>query len=887
LVAVTDEVAMDQIAVEERLATRARDTAEAAQRALQWFNDEANAGSVGQEQKALNREFRRFATGARKLEQAVARPMCVGVFGPSQAGKSYLVSVLARPGEKPLIADFDGQGIDFIAEINPEGGKESTGLVTRFSLTRQQHPPGFPVCLRLLSEADVIKIIANTFFLDGDLTEEAVPSPEDIDAALRAARAAAGSQVPGLSEDEVYDIQEYVEKHFRGSEQARALQAFWEEAAQLATKLRPEDRGALLAILWGGHEPFTRLYRLLAEALARLGHPADAFAPLDALIPRDNSIIDVATLGGLGAAGGSMLKISPPSGAPVELPRPVVTAITAELRIVMREPPRPFFEHTDLLDFPGARSRQPLSLGRYFAQNDNALKETFLRGKVAYLFDRYVAEQELTSMLLCIGYGNQEVTTLPNMIAEWIATTHGATPDERAKRRCVFFLVLTMFDMMFGEKAGSTDADPGNRFATRMEASLLGFFGKAHDWPREWAPAQPFTNCVWLRNPNFKAETIIEYAGGLEKAIRADKEQRIAELRAGYLGVPEVRAHFKEPERAFDEALRLNDGGIDYLAGLLEPMCEPGIKYQQLDERLSKVRRDMLERVKRFHVSDDVEIRLQERRQVAHRVVDGLYEAADYGRFGAVLESLQIEPGALGDAMYRAENQPDANVRIVAAPVHAGGIDRPRPRPRPGMAAAGNGGTPAAVARDDRPQALTRPQFLADVALRHWIGQLRAAAEADDLEHRLKVPAIDFGELTAELMAGIRRLGLGARVARAIADASYIDKGETAVARPALLACRMINGYVSYLGFDGLPPDQRPKVETGEGESRPVFRPRPIAHDARAIGAEPVPFGEDFVADWVFAFFRLVEENASSQDGLKVDIEQNARIGAVVKALAA
>ena len=90
---------MDQVAVEERLATRARETADAAQRALQWFNDEANAGSVGQEQRALNREFRRFALAARKLEQAVARPMCVGVFGPSQAGKSYLV------GDKPSIAD--------------------------------------------------------------------------------------------------------------------------------------------------------------------------------------------------------------------------------------------------------------------------------------------------------------------------------------------------------------------------------------------------------------------------------------------------------------------------------------------------------------------------------------------------------------------------------------------------------------------------------------------------------------------------------------------------------------------------------------------------------------------------------------------------------------
>ena len=118
-------------------------------------------------------------------------------------------------------------------------------------------------------------------------------------------------------------------------------------------------------------------------------------------------------------------------------------------------------------------------------------------------------------------------------------------------------------------------------------------------------------------------------------------------------------------------------------------------------------------------------------------------------------------------------------------------------------------------------------------------------------------------------------------------DPRSSDKGETAVARPALLACRMINGYFNHLGFDGLPLDQRPLVETGDGESRPVFRPRPIAHDARAIGPDPVAFGEDFVADWVFAFFRLVEDNASSQDGLKIDVDQNALIGAVVKALAA
>ena len=57
---------------------------------------------------------------ARRLEQTFKKPTCVGVFGPSQAGKSYLISVLARKeGEETMIAKFDGPEpeVDF---INPD-----------------------------------------------------------------------------------------------------------------------------------------------------------------------------------------------------------------------------------------------------------------------------------------------------------------------------------------------------------------------------------------------------------------------------------------------------------------------------------------------------------------------------------------------------------------------------------------------------------------------------------------------------------------------------------------------------------------------------------------------------------------------------------------------
>ena len=80
-----------------------------------------NARRLSLERPALEREMRRAAVSAARLERAVERPMCVGVFGASQAGKSYLISALAKRGAAPLIVDFNGlaKGLDFLRLINP------------------------------------------------------------------------------------------------------------------------------------------------------------------------------------------------------------------------------------------------------------------------------------------------------------------------------------------------------------------------------------------------------------------------------------------------------------------------------------------------------------------------------------------------------------------------------------------------------------------------------------------------------------------------------------------------------------------------------------------------------------------------------------------------
>jgi len=87
---------------------------------MAWLVD--NASWIPQNLEGKIREMRKQCVETRRLERAANRKMCIGVFGPSQAGKSFLISALARQGTNPLMANFGGRLVNFLEDINPEGG---------------------------------------------------------------------------------------------------------------------------------------------------------------------------------------------------------------------------------------------------------------------------------------------------------------------------------------------------------------------------------------------------------------------------------------------------------------------------------------------------------------------------------------------------------------------------------------------------------------------------------------------------------------------------------------------------------------------------------------------------------------------------------------------
>ncbi|MDW8443979.1 MAG: virulence factor SrfC family protein [Acetobacteraceae bacterium] len=875
---------LDALSAEDGLlAERCAAAAEAIADGIAWI--EAHPEIAREAGPAVVRDLRRFAARGRRLAAAAARPMCVAVFGPSQAGKSYLISALARKGTDPVRVVLGERAVDFVAEINPEGGKEATGLVTRFTVRPTPGLPGKPVAVRLLTQGDVVKILGNSFLEDFNRDAVQPLAPQKVATLLDSLRSRAGrTAAAAMGEESVFDLAEYFDRYFRGHPVILSLgQGFWREAAALAPGLSAADRARLFSVLWNAIPAYTETCRRLGEALEALGDPDEAFLGLDALLPRETSIIDVETLAGLGSPDrAASLEVATRDGRRAVLPRAVVAALTAELRLTLADQPWAFFSATDLLDFPGARSREVLSDAEGYLADPARVAPLYLRGKVAYLYQRYVAEQELTAMLLCIGPSNQEVRTLPGMVKEWVDATHGPTPEERARQPTSLFLVLTKFDMEFEEKRGRReDRATASRWATRIEASITRFLGLEHAWPTEWTPGRPFANTFWLRNPNVLAKAILDYdAEGREVAVR--EPERLARLKAEFLATPEVQRHFADPERAWDEAMRLNDGGITYLAESLAPVCNPALKRGQVAARLARLARDAAARLDPFHVSDDREAERKKRRAEGAALARHLAACLEKQRFGLLLRALMVEAEALQTAFTRL---------VLHAPA-----EDPLAAPVLGAAAkasdladelAGLFGEEAAA---PQPQAEGRgattdlaDQF-AETAVAEWQERLRAFAADPATASFLLIPRENAAFLAAQLAAGAAWQDLRGRIAAAIrAKASYRERFAEALVKPVMIAERMINDYVAALGFDRLPEAERPRTPR---EGRIVFRPREAAEDWPALGEQPSPFERDYAVDWITALARLIDRNVDHAFGGGIDSEANARLGRILSRLA-
>lgn len=856
---------------------------EAGAEAISWINTDENAESVGVKKDTLERTLRRSMRRAGKLRDASATNMAVSVFGPSQNGKSFLVSVLAQPEGKPLTSAFnDPNGaLSYIEEINPAGEGESTGLVTRFTMKRGATPDGYPILLEMLSAGDLIQLLANAFFMDGDNTEDA-PSAEMMEAHLATftARAQPGSGSGALTADDIWEVADYIERNFKTIVYAKELKAFWEGAARIAPNLPLAQLGPFFAPVWGDYAELNEVFLKLVGGLAKIGFARSVHARMDALVPRSTSIIDVAQLYLLAGADTATLDLSLSDGRTATLERSVVSALTAEFTLPMQDLPDEMFEEVDLLDFPGARNRFSKPLSAVIKDTENGgIGRLILRGKVAYLFDRYVEDQKINAMLLCIKDSNMDTTDLPPLIENWISLTQGSTPEMRAKSACILFFCLTFFDKHLVDSAAG--AEDSFRFFKRVDESLVKAFG-SDGWVTEWAPGRAFDNSFWIRNPNYPAEPFFKYdKKPWKEHANPEKAGRIDELKEACLSVPLVQTHFADPTRAWDTAMSAGDGGVSYLKDSLRKVCHVQQKIDQISVQIASLETLVDSELRSMYISDDFDERLAEKRESAGNVLDGLITALERRTFAELMARMMVDFDEVVDRM----SQVPSNIRISSA--------KAPPKSGTGARMVLPGGRKAPVRTEDMAgdgiETMSRAEFQTQVVIKSWVERLEALKRDRSLEKRYGLDNDAMSDLAGELISASRRHDLHAKT-RAALEAVQFGLTLEGQARPAaLVACELVNRFVSTFGLDDVPMNKRPTIDVdaldGQSESVPVFCQVPVRASVEDLPETPRSTLEETFQHWAFALDHGFTQNASFVAGGQVNDKQNRALGAILRKL--
>ncbi len=872
------------MATSDNLTGRCDAVVTGAGQAIDWIETvRLDSPTLDADAGGLIERLRRHRNLARRLGAAAARPMAVGFFGLSQAGKSYLISALARSANGAVETLMDGERLNFISHVNPPGsGKEATGIVTRFTRQPGQGPAGFPVALSLLSEADLVKIIGNTYFLDFDPQKvEYAVDHDRLSAHLVPLKKRARPQpTGGMTADDVVDVMDYFRKRFANS--VKAFEAeFWPAAIRLAPLLDPEDRAQLFAPLWGEVPELVAAYLRLRQGLARLGHAPQAFAELGALVKPDghggftqaDSIMNVDMLARLGRDDADTVAVVPvvegEARTSVAVPRSLLAALSREMAFALAEPPEAkLLDTVDLLDFPGYRGRLKVANLKEVAERleqRDPVAELILRGKVAYLFERYTEDQEMNVLVMCTpSHKQSDVNDLGPALDAWIAATQGETPEERERRLPGLVWAITMFDMRLAPKPDETEDLIRTGWPGMMRLALLEKF-EQFEWVGKWTPRRPFDNLFLVRKPGMAAG-VIRTDGRFEQGVEPNQEARLALLRRTFLAEPLVQRHVADAEAKWDAMMALDDGGMGALVAYLERVARPEVKRDRIAERVAAMVDDIVGKEVGRYYRGGGEDELKRKIEAAAKVVAALKPRAHL--LGELLAMMQPSTEHVRALYLRAEAE--AVETATEAPAANGFISLDLGMPTAGY---------------DLPTQRGAAPF-ARLLLSDWQRQLRGLPDSLDVHRFFDLPKDILHIVVTEIVTGAKGAKVEDALIGLLSDAE--ERAGTTRARladqQALVALSVIAEYVDTLGLLDQPEDKRPESSAIPG--RRVFAPPPPVAGLPKLGERPLNYPAIRILDWLDAFTAVTKGNAGRDEGSEIGPEQNLRLGAILKTIA-
>lgn len=873
--------------------------------AIEWIEAvRHSAPSLDSEADQLSLEFYRARNLAQSLSRAATTPMTVGFFGLSQAGKSYLISALAAGENGKLETHYGPARLDFIEHVNPVGGgKEATGLVTRFSRTARSGPAEFPVELKLFSEIEVAKVLANAWFNDFDHEREDVYEIDEhkVAAALVPHEGELSDALQqGVTSEGVVELWDYLQASFPKSV-SKLNARYWPRVVKLAPHLNSHQRAELFSILWGEQPELTNLYRQLSQTLNTLGHASRVFAPLRCLVVHNgdgfsqrDSIMNVDILERLGTAQDLPLDVCPAKGdepgAPVSLPIAQLAALTAELTFPLVEPTRdPRVEKVDLLDFPGYRGRLSLrKIGEPGSQE--GLSQLLLRGKVAYLFERYTDSQEMNGLVVCTSSSKQsDVTSVGPVLTRWIEKTQGETSAERGSRDPGLIWALTMFDMRISGALQQPDGQLREGWEGLIKMTMLERFG-SYDWMQEWAPGKAFDNTFLVRKPRLPVPFLVSEEGR-ETAIHADAEDALARMQTTFIESPSVSKHVSKSKEAWQAMLALDDGGMARIGDYLGRIAGIEYKLERIASQLEESHRSLVKgRLGKWHFGDS-NGEVAEKREIAARFWKELQTRLP--SLGELQYQLRLPEETVRD-LYLSDSE-DSLAADTQGDEESISTDDNGLYGSSGFGLEGGFGElpfGADVSEPDAPAAekpatpvlQSADHRFARAVYNAWVGHVRELPQRQGLLRMLGLERELVKQLADELITGASRLKVQEKLHEALIK--RIQSGarrDRLAARQVLTAQLVLHDFIAWLGFHYQPVEQRPNSLVGSKTHLFGYERNEVPNGTLPrLPEQPVNQAVVYLGDWLSGLCLMTQENAGHSGGREITIEQNERLGEVL-----
>lgn len=645
----------------------------------------------------------------RKIAETEKDNPAIAAYGISQVGKSYLMSnmlqrVVVRDGVNvvvPFEVEAGGQKYNFIDQINPiVKDTEATGVVTRFSSFKKEpsrYSKEHPVLMRCLSVADMTLVLCDSYF--NDIVDSSTDSRNEIDEYADSIYLKYKDSEPRpmspLTADDILEMKYYFGKYITKAQEINKSNIF-DKIALIIDRVPVDDYVELFSYFWGKESNITRLYKRLIKTLSVLEYYRDIYLDIDAVLNaggNENTIMSVECLNGIRDDGNKNVcnaYLKRTDGSFIEKPAiskselsalcsEVVYIITPEFQkietsysfdymaqeVVAQLPSggkvnENLLENTDLLDFPGARSR--LQLQQAMLQEDKSFTKALLRGKVAYLFNKYSESRALNILLYCHDNRQNDVTSLYITLNEWVEQYIGKTHEERARTIQLadgispLFYVATKFNIDMAEDqnpSANTRTAINGRWLARFRKVLYSecFNADGIDWVRNWTEKGSFfQNSYLLRDYKYSGLKGSKLFSGFRETGREDgplvEKEYLQLLRESFCESEDAALFFKNRALAWDVAATMNNDGALYIIQNLSKAAKAmaTVRDSQFADIYANSLMRILNIMKEYYVSDDTSELLAENIRKAYRIFSQLEFTCqkDPSYFGNMLQALQF-----------------------------------------------------------------------------------------------------------------------------------------------------------------------------------------------------------------------------------------------------